>query len=113
MNDKWGGAKMLLYKKYIELNTSCSNIRNITCPTIVNGGWHLSYFGDKYFIQNKIQNFSHQEYNNSEYTDIDKIEQRVKNDSDLYDRYIHILKIKIEDNPYLPIDYDKYLQKYY
>jgi beta-1,4-mannosyl-glycoprotein beta-1,4-N-acetylglucosaminyltransferase len=112
-NDKWGGAKILLYKKYIELNTSCSNIRNITCPTIVNGGWHLSYFGDKYFIQNKIQNFSHQEYNNSEYTDVDKIEQRVKNESDLYDRYIHLLKIKIEDNPYLPIDYDKYLQKYY
>ena len=73
----------------------------------------MSYFGDEYFIQNKILNFSHQELNNSNFTDLEKIEERVKNSSDLYDRNFTLEKIKIEDNKYLPPDYHKYLNKYY
>ena len=110
---KWTSCKIISYKKYNELNISCNAIRNKQCSNILNGGWHLSYFGDKYFIQNKIQNFSHQELNNANYTDLDKIENRVKNSSDLYDRNCKFDKIKIENNTYLPPDYDKYLNKYY
>ena len=113
INIIWELGKILSYKKYKELNCTCNNIRHTICPTILNCGWHLSYFGDKYFIQNKIQSFSHQEYNHSNYTDLDKIENRVNNLGDLYDRTIYSTKIKVEDNNYLPIDYDKYLNKYY
>ena len=73
----------------------------------------MSYFGDKHFIQNKIKNFSHQELNVDEYTDLEKIEKRIQNNSDLYDRNSNPEKIKIEDNTYLPIDYSRYLNKYY
>ena len=112
--NKWSLCKIISYKKYNELNIRCNDIRFTQCSTILNGGWHLSYFGDKYFIQNKIQNFSHQELNNANYTDLDKIENRVTNSSDLYDRdYCQFQKIKIENNTYLPPDYDKYLNKYY
>jgi beta-1,4-mannosyl-glycoprotein beta-1,4-N-acetylglucosaminyltransferase len=84
------------------------------CVKILNGGWHLSYFGDKYFIQNKINNFSHQELNLPKWTDLEKIEKRIQNSTDLYNRdYLDIEKIKIEDNTYLPTDYSKYLNKYY
>jgi beta-1,4-mannosyl-glycoprotein beta-1,4-N-acetylglucosaminyltransferase len=111
---KWTLGKIISYKKYNELNISCNDIRNKQCSHILNGGWHLSYFGDSLFIQNKIQNFSHQELNNANYADLDKIENRVKNSKDLYDRSsCDINKIKIEDNSYLPIDYDKYLNNYY
>jgi beta-1,4-mannosyl-glycoprotein beta-1,4-N-acetylglucosaminyltransferase len=110
---KWSLCKILSYKKYNELNISCNDIRHTHCSKILNGGWHLSYFGDKYFIQHKIQNFSHQELNIHEYTDLEKIEKRIQNNGDLYDRDINIEKIKIEDNTYLPIDYSKYLNKYY
>ena len=112
-NGKWSLCKIISYKKYNELNVSCNHIRTINCSIILNGGWHLSYFGDKYFIQNKIQNFSHQELNNSEYTDLEKIEKRKKNSIDLYGRNSSIEKIKIEDNKYLPIDYHIYLNNYY
>jgi beta-1,4-mannosyl-glycoprotein beta-1,4-N-acetylglucosaminyltransferase len=108
---KWILCKIISYKKYKELNISCNDIRMINCSEILNGGWHLSYFGDKYFIQNKIQNFSHQECNISNYTELSKIEERINNFRDLYDRNNDIEKIKIEDNNYLPIDYDKYLNK--
>ena len=110
---KWYFCKIISYKKYNELNKSCDDIRSTHCSTISNGGWHLSYFGDKYFIQNKIKNFSHQELNVDEYTDLEKIEKRIQNNSDLYDRNCNPDKIKIEDNKYLPIDYSIYLNKYY
>lgn len=93
---KWGLSKIISYKKYKELNISCNNIRNIECSKIENGGWHLSYFGDKYFIQNKIQNFSHQELNNSNFTDLSKIEERVQKSVDLYDRNFIIEKLELK-----------------
>ena len=56
--------------------------------------------------------FTHQEFNNSNYTDLDKIEDRVKNGRDLFETS-NLDIIKIEDNKYLPVGYDKYLSKYY
>jgi beta-1,4-mannosyl-glycoprotein beta-1,4-N-acetylglucosaminyltransferase len=112
-SSKWPFCKIISYKKYNELNKSCNDIRNMHCSNILNGGWHLSYFGDKHFIQNKIQNFSHQEYNQYRYTDLEEIEKKIQNSKDVFDRNNDIEKIKIEDNTYLPIDYSKYLNKYY
>ena len=106
-------CKIISYKKYKELNVNCTTIRRMDCSKILNGGWHLSYFGDKYCIQNKIQNFSHQELNIESYTDLKNIEKRMQNSIDLFGRNHSIEKIKIEDNTYLPIDYSKYLSKYY
>ena len=111
--EKWSYVKIISYKKYNELNISCNDIRFYNCSTILNGGWHLSYFGDTKFIQNKIQNFSHQELNNTDFTDLEKIDQRMKNNRDLYDRNVNIEKVKIENNDYLPIGYSIYLNKYY
>ncbi len=114
MKMKWWGVKILSYKKYKELNMPCNTIRFLNGQIIIKGGWHLSYFGDKYFIQNKIQNFSHQELNSPYFTDLEKIEERVKNGKDLYERNEHTPEfIKIEDNNYLPVEYNKYLNKYY
>ena len=42
-----------------------------------NGGWHLSCFCDKYLIKNKLENFSHIEYNIPKYTNLETIQ--VKN----------------------------------
>ena len=112
LNGKWNKCKILKYKIYKALNKTCNEIRNTASQEILNGGWHLSYFGDKYFIQNKIQNFSHQEYNNPYFTDIYKIEERVNNFKDLYDRS-DLEKTEIKDNTYLPTDYNIYLKKYY
>ena len=113
MKDKWPLCKIISYKRYNELNWNCDDIRNAQCPAILNGGWHLSYFGDKYFIKNKINTFSHQELNNDNFTDVLKIEERVNNSKDLYDRNVDIERIEITDNTYLPAEYQKYLNKYY
>ena len=113
--EKWYWPKILTYKGYQELNQSCHAIRGITnCPHIAEGGWHLSYFGDCEFMKNKIESWSHQELNNSDTTDIANIADRVKRGVDLYNRsYVLFHNIPIRDNKYLPVDYDKYLTKYY
>jgi beta-1,4-mannosyl-glycoprotein beta-1,4-N-acetylglucosaminyltransferase len=114
--DRWDWPKILLYGKYKELNTTCSFIRRMTnCPRIADGaGWHLSYFGDYEFMRNKTENWSHQELNNSDNNDLNNIADRVKRGVDLYNRpWVRFNTIKLSDNTYLPIDYDKYLTKYY
>lgn len=57
-----------------------------TMPRIAVGGWHLSYFADLETIQYKIKNFSHQEYNNEQYTDLAMIQQRIDSGQDLFGR---------------------------
>jgi len=110
--ETWTEAKVLSYKKYQELAIPCDQIRHYQCPTIQNGGWHLSYFGDGVYIKTKIESFSHQEYNNHYYTDTAKIEEKIGKFSDLYDRNINFHKIPIHENTNLPPDYEKYLQKF-
>ena len=106
-------TKIITYEKYKELNISCNDIRNSSTPTILFGGWHLSYFGDPNFIKNKINEFSHQEYNNDTYTNVNTIEEKIKNFKDIYNRQMYIENINVKDNHYLPPQYEKYLTKYY
>jgi beta-1,4-mannosyl-glycoprotein beta-1,4-N-acetylglucosaminyltransferase len=106
-------TKIITYEKYKELNISCNDIRHSTTPNILNGGWHLSYFGDPHFIKNKMNEFSHQEYNNDTYTNLHTIEEKIKNFKDMYNRQMYIENINVKDNNYLPPQYEKYLTKYY
>ncbi len=46
---------------------------------IANAGWHFSYLGGENFIANKLQSFSHTEYNKPEYNNIEHIKFCIKN----------------------------------
>ena len=67
-------------------------------PFLENGGWHLSSFGDKNFINNKYANFSHVEFTLEE----NNIEKNLKD-------CLHI-PIKLNDN--LPPFYEYYLSDF-
>jgi beta-1,4-mannosyl-glycoprotein beta-1,4-N-acetylglucosaminyltransferase len=68
------------------------------------GGWHFSYFGDTDYIIDKINSFSHQEYNLEEYKNPERIENAIKTGKDVFFRGIQ------ED---MDIDYNrKYLPKF-
>jgi|LauGreDrversion4_1035100.scaffolds.fasta_scaffold120840_2 beta-1,4-mannosyl-glycoprotein beta-1,4-N-acetylglucosaminyltransferase len=112
--NSWPFVKIVSYKTFKSASKTCDELRWLqNCSIIPRGGWHLSYFGDSNFIKNKINNFSHQEFNTDEFTNIENIENRIKNGSDLFDRNENkILKVSIKDNLYLPYKYKKYLQKY-
>lgn len=103
---KWSFPKAISYKCYKTI-ISCDTIRRIGYAVgIENGGWHLSYFGDQYFIQNKIRNFSHQELNiekNTNEENIQKYLENLKNDRNF---------TPIHSNKYLPPLYDIYLRNF-
>lgn len=83
--DKWHSSKVIpysIYKRY----PYPDNLRRSTCDPVKKGGWHLSYFGTPEFISNKLTNFSHQEFNNSMYNDIDKIKNKINEGCDLFGR---------------------------
>uniref|UniRef100_A0A6C0HAT1 Uncharacterized protein n=1 Tax=viral metagenome TaxID=1070528 RepID=A0A6C0HAT1_9ZZZZ len=119
----WFFSKILIYKYFNEIiqnKLTCSDIRlnhiyiNSDEYIINKGGWHLSYFGDAHFIKNKLENFAHQEFNNNEYANVEKIEKRVTSGIDLFERLIHenLVKISVKENPYLPPECETYLQKF-
>ena len=110
---KWYHAKILKYSKFLSMKTTCDAIRHARSTIVQRGGWHLSYFGDAEFIKNKITNFSHQEFNNDKFTDPVKIEKRIKNFGDLFDRpESHLRKVAINENNYLPPLYKEFLGKF-
>ena len=84
-DDKWLLSKIVTYEKYI--TSTPQEIRmNNKFPFLKNSGWHLSYFGNKEFIKNKLKEFSHQEYNFDLYTNEENIEYKINNNIDLFNR---------------------------
>jgi len=100
--EKWYKTKVvpyIIYKQYPDPD----NLRLSSCDTIKNGGWHLSYFGTPEFISNKLSNFSHQEYNNDNYNNIELIKNRIDNNEDLFGT--HNSKFEKVESNYLPKNY--------
>lgn len=105
---KWYHPKISNYETFKKFTPQ--EIRNLVTPIIENGGWHLSYFGDEEFIKNKINNFSHQEYNTDEFTSKTHIKYCIENNLDLFkreDENIKYFYIDILNNNYLPKNFKK------
>lgn len=112
---KWYHPKIMSYEFYCDVfektPQKCRLIE--TRQSIKNGGWHLSYFGSPEFIKNKITNFAHQEFNNSEYTDVSAIERKMKQKQDLFGRHNEKWNyVALATNPDLPPQYETLLAKY-
>jgi len=100
--NKWYSSKVVPYSVYKHFPCP-DRIRSSKCDSIKNGGWHLSYFGTPEFISNKLSNFSHQEFNNSNYNDIKIINDRMKRGDDLFGRSDS--KFEYVESTYLPNNY--------
>jgi beta-1,4-mannosyl-glycoprotein beta-1,4-N-acetylglucosaminyltransferase len=111
--DPWLSPKLVkygTYKNYFKEDANKCRL-NQSRYIIPNGGWHLSYFGGASQIKNKIQNFSHQEFNKQEYTDEKKIEEKINAGIDLFGRTNEKwITIPIENNTNLPPKYEIYLK---
>lgn len=98
----WFGAKIVPYRIYVTSDPEKIRV-NYGYSKMESGGWHFSYFGDKNFIENKIKNFSHQEFNKKGI--LDNIYNSVKDKKDLFGRSNPLKYIAIKDNTYLPKNY--------
>jgi beta-1,4-mannosyl-glycoprotein beta-1,4-N-acetylglucosaminyltransferase len=112
--EKWFGSKILTYDMYKETTPQEIREKCYEYKCLYPFGWHLSYFGDTSFIENKLKEFSHQEFNYPEFTDQDKINERINTSTDLFGRHsVPIDRVELSDNTYLPPLYETYLQKFY
>ena len=112
---KWHASKIVDYESYKNVFHNKPNIiRFYNFHNIIQkAGWHLSYFGDEHFIQNKLLNFAHQEYNNEVYTNINTIKDKINNSKDLFNRNDEQwVYIDINDNNNLPFKYKEFLTNY-
>jgi beta-1,4-mannosyl-glycoprotein beta-1,4-N-acetylglucosaminyltransferase len=106
-NGIWWQARILTYQKLKELKDP-EYIRrsDFNHRYYRNAGWHFSYFFDVDGIITKIQNFTHQEYNNEEYLDKSKLQYLIDNNKDLYNRdFVELIHIPISENQFLPYNY--------
>ena len=53
---------------------------------IMNAGWHFSYLGSSNDISKKISNFSHSEFDNEQFNNLEKIQKAINNGDDLFFR---------------------------
>jgi len=76
---KWHLGYITRFDMLVNSKRSMSDLRQCKLDILENGGWHLSYFGDVNFIQNKLQQFGHIEYSGEEYTNETHITQKIQN----------------------------------
>jgi len=65
----------------------------------MNGGWHFSAIGDVNAIRNKIESFSHQEYNKEQYKNEEHILTCIENKKDLFGRNDNIKEFDFNQLP--------------
>ena len=63
---------------------------------IINGGWHFSFLQSPEDIAKKIKSYSHGEFNTEENVNINKINQKIKNSIDIFNRGYQLKKIDID-----------------
>jgi len=108
VSDKyWMGTK-ICQKKYLKSPQWLRDIKTKKRPfwkfykpkepqLIYDGGWHFSFLKNPKNIAKKIKAYSHQEYNNKEFTDINSIENKINNLKDLFNRNIKYQKVELDD----------------
>jgi len=65
---------------------------------IDNGGWHFSFLMKPNEIQNKIKSYAHSEFNVDEFTNLKKIEKKIENNEDIFERNQYYEKVEIDES---------------
>jgi beta-1,4-mannosyl-glycoprotein beta-1,4-N-acetylglucosaminyltransferase len=85
LNIPWVGTKAFSLETL--RRESASKIRDtFLTSTFIDAGWHFSFLGTPERIARKIRAFSHQELNKPEFTDLEKIKQRMQKLEDVFSR---------------------------
>jgi hypothetical protein len=105
----WSLAKICQFKDIksdIEtMRTSRRYKYNMMYPRIMNGGWHFAYMGGIERIIEKLESFSHKEYDTDYFKDSSRIAKAIEENRDLYDRNYQYIKVPIDEN------YPKYIRE--
>ena len=103
--NEWLGTG-ICYKKYLKSpqwlrnqkvkNYSFLKFFKIKWNIINNGGWHFSFLMYPDEIKKKIKSFAHDEFNQTEYLNVDKIDKSIKQGLDLFNRNQKYTKVNLD-----------------
>jgi len=65
---------------------------------IIKGGWHFSFLQKPLDIVKKIKSYSHGEFNQNQFIDEKKIEEKIANNEDIFGRGFDLKKIDIDES---------------
>jgi len=79
---------------------------------IENGGWHFSYLGGIETIIEKLESFSHSEYDNPYFKDLKRLQTKIENNEDIFERNIQYAIVPINESypKYILNNLNKYSQ---
>lgn len=98
-NEDKNYGSVLITKSMLEKNTEITrSLEKHNFEVVPNGGWHFSFLGDSENVHDKLQSYSHSEFNVIEKS---TIQQRIENMQDPLGRSCCSIKIN-EDISYLP-----------
>jgi beta-1,4-mannosyl-glycoprotein beta-1,4-N-acetylglucosaminyltransferase len=102
----WIGSKMVL-KKNFPIPQELRNLKFKEYPfwrfdkinqQIINGGWHFSFLQKPSDIAKKIKSFSHGEFYQNKLVDEKKIQEKIANNEDIFERGFELKKISIDES---------------
>ena len=75
-----------------------------------NGGWHFNNVMDPELISLKLKTFAHSEFSEKNFSDVERIKNRIEKKIDLFDRGHQYKKVKLDNSfpKYLISNYEKY-----
>jgi beta-1,4-mannosyl-glycoprotein beta-1,4-N-acetylglucosaminyltransferase len=110
LDQKCYATKLLRYSEVKNNEIQRMRFSSNIYPLLIEFGWHFSYFFTPEMIKNKIQAFSHQEYNDEKYINKTHIEDCIKSGKSIFyldsTRREIITHIPVESNPNLPSNYE-------
>lgn len=106
----WNGPIITTVDRVIQETAEGVRAKRNNLPNISNGGWHLSYWMSAEEISEKIKSFSHQEFNNAQYNNIETIRRMIREGKDVFNRDCN--KFKPFDVNSLPEDFKTSFLKY-
>lgn len=98
---KCGGAARLgtLRKNGLNLQNLRTGSGDYKCKTeTIKNGWHFSYLGGVEAIQEKLQSFSHTEYNKPKYLDETHLKTKIEDGKDILNRSKPISYVPIDNS---------------
>ena len=104
----WSGPKIAHWSVIKENSLNILRQNKLTNNVVENGGWHLSFMGGENRIKDKLEAYSHQEYNNNHIKE--NLTRNIQTNNDLFFRG-SLVEINIENefpNTLLSLIKEKY-----
>lgn len=103
----WYKAKIVKYKTLNILSVQNVRMYPLSDDSLIEkGGWHLSFFSNVENIINKVKNYSHQEWNDEKYLNMERVQKCIDESIDLFEREnIHQFMKLTQLDTYLPVNY--------